>query len=531
MPDAAPFQLPPEFLARYEPLECFSHSEISETYLVKSLENSKKYVAKIYDKFFAVPGAGEHAVLEGLDHPGVPKLIECVEAGESVCVIRDYAEGTSLADIKTPVSQRFALTVGAQLCDILTYLHTRTPPVIHRDIKPSNVVVDGQNRVRLIDFGIARQYKDTAAKDTKFAATDGFAPPEQYGFKQTDALADIYALGCLLCFLLTGSSDVLEANGIRNRALAKVIKKCAAFAPGDRYKTAGAVKAALLRACNGGKWRKGAVAAAAVLLLFGGYAVGRLTVGAPLFSFPQNATAPSASDAYTFVEPLVEQAARLTLGKAEGEPITYGELETITEIDIFGTEPSLSHDWDGGDMQYGSIKSLEDFGAMKYLRYIKLQMQPFSDLSPLSGNSNLEVIRLHTNNVSDFSVLAELPRLREVEIRDTLISDYSVFEKIALLDFLCIGNGAKIKSVSELGGLSGVSYLFLDDTTLESLEGVENMPRLMGLSIFRTAVRDFSALNDRAALPRLNGLAISTDMEQYLNTLDRDDVNVASRDR
>ena len=91
----------------------------------------------------------------------------------------------------------------AKLAEILIYLHSRTPPVIHRDIKPENVIITEEKEPVLIDFDIARTFKTAEETDTVFFGTKGYAPPEQYGFAQTDCRSDIYAFGVLLRFLLT----------------------------------------------------------------------------------------------------------------------------------------------------------------------------------------------------------------------------------------------------------------------------------------------------------------------------------------
>ena len=90
-----------------------------------------------------------------------------------------------------------------QLCSALNYLHMQRPPIIFRDLKPSNVMVTRAGKVKLIDFGIARVFAPGRTRDTQILGTPGFAPPEQYGKAQTDARADVYALGCTLYQLLS----------------------------------------------------------------------------------------------------------------------------------------------------------------------------------------------------------------------------------------------------------------------------------------------------------------------------------------
>jgi len=179
---------PDEFMAAYEPFECFAHNEACETLLVKHRETGLFYVAKCYAKAFGPAFTSEARILRTLDHPGLPKFIGEYENDDFLCVIREL-EGTPLdryAAQRKP-NQEKALRLAVSLCGILTYLHGRTPPVIHRDIKPQNLIVDHQGELWLIDFGISRVFDPGKAGDTVSSGTVHFSAPEQYGYAQTDS--------------------------------------------------------------------------------------------------------------------------------------------------------------------------------------------------------------------------------------------------------------------------------------------------------------------------------------------------------
>ena len=240
---------PPDFLADYDQLECLSGRRGRETFLVRARADGALAVAKCYDRAVLDldPAAPDPA--EGLDHPGLPRFRGKYHSDRYLCVVRDYVEGTALSDHvrENAMTQEEIVAVCCKLCDVLSYLHSRPQPVIHRDIKPENVILTPAGGVCLIDFDIARTFKPEAESDTLFFGTKGYAPPEQYGFAQTDARTDIYSLGVLLRYLLTGS--VRENKNIRlYRPLEKIIARCTAFAPEKRYPNAGAVKKALLAA-------------------------------------------------------------------------------------------------------------------------------------------------------------------------------------------------------------------------------------------------------------------------------------------
>lgn len=242
------FTPPPDLSAAYEIIECLSSGGQSETFLVKSRKSGGYLLMKVYGK--SVVRGDEYAILARLNLPAIPKAKETFETEDTVCLVREFVDGKSLDKLNLPLDEQRVLDIAAQLCDILGYLHNQTPPIIHRDLKPQNVIIDPAGKIHLIDFGIARQFNQNAQKDTTLILTEGYAPPEQYGFQQTDCRSDIYSLGVLLCFLMTGVCNLSELVHIENRHIARVIQKCTMFSPDDRYPTVNAVKTRLSSMCN-----------------------------------------------------------------------------------------------------------------------------------------------------------------------------------------------------------------------------------------------------------------------------------------
>ena len=238
---------PADFLAQYVPVACLAERAGIDTLLVEDAERNV-YVAKCYDRALWEL-AGNDVLLRGLEHPGLPRFVASFEDENMLVTVRTYVEGIPLDDyaLEHDLTEQQIIDICVQLCDILAYLHHRAEPVIHRDLKPANVVVRDDGSVALIDFDIARVYHQGSDTDTRFFGTQAYAPPEQYGFAQTDARADIYALGVLLRWLLTGS--VRPNKNVRvYRPLAKIVDGCTAFSPDDRFGDVDQVKRQLLHA-------------------------------------------------------------------------------------------------------------------------------------------------------------------------------------------------------------------------------------------------------------------------------------------
>ncbi len=151
----------------------------------------------------------EAALLGRLSHPNLPHIYDAFnERGRSYLVM-DFIDGKTLLQLlkesgfrPLPVAQ--VLGYALQLCDVLAYLHQQHPPIIFRDLKPTNVMVTANGHVYLIDFGIARIFKEGQEQDTALLGSPGYAAPEQHGSAQTNPRSDLYSLGATLHCCLTG---------------------------------------------------------------------------------------------------------------------------------------------------------------------------------------------------------------------------------------------------------------------------------------------------------------------------------------
>jgi serine/threonine protein kinase len=196
--------------------------------------------------------------LKRLDHPSLPRIYDIFEDEKHTYIIVDYIEGVPL-DKKLREEGKFSeqrvVGWGIQLCDVLSYLHGFTPrPIIYRDIKPSNIILTGEDKLKLVDFGIAREYKPGNPDDTVYIGTRGYAAPEQYGGGQTSTASDIYSLGVTLHHLVTGvGPDRVTCEVVPIRELDEglseefeaIISKCTRKRPEERYTSAAELKAAL----------------------------------------------------------------------------------------------------------------------------------------------------------------------------------------------------------------------------------------------------------------------------------------------
>ncbi len=190
----------------------------------------------------------ESNILKKLQHPMLPRIVDIFEDEEYIYIAEDFVEGITLEDLlrqQKRVDEAQGIQWFQDLCGVLRYLHSQEPnPIIYRDMKPSNIMLQPDGTLKLIDFGIAREYKHESDADTTYIGTKGYAAPEQFGKAQTDARTDIYALGVTMYHLLTGKSpyeppyDFVPArqlNGALSHGIEYILGKCIQSEPENRY--------------------------------------------------------------------------------------------------------------------------------------------------------------------------------------------------------------------------------------------------------------------------------------------------------
>ncbi len=148
----------------------------------------------------------EIQVLQGLNHPGIPRYLDSFETPDGLCMVQEYKNAQSLA-VPRSFDPDEIKQIAASILEILVYLQNRIPSVIHRDIKPENILVDEQLNVYLVDFGFARIGGGEVAMSSVALGTLGFMPPEQLYNRQLTEATDLYSLGMTLICLLTGTKS------------------------------------------------------------------------------------------------------------------------------------------------------------------------------------------------------------------------------------------------------------------------------------------------------------------------------------
>ena len=183
------------------------------TYLAKDIRIQQPVVIKQF-QFARVDASWsdydaydrEIQVLRGLDHPGIPRYLDCFQTEAGFCMVQEYKNASSLRILRS-FSPSEIQHIATSILKILAYLQNRIPVVIHRDIKPDNILVDDQVNVYLVDFGFARIGDGEIGVSSVVKGTLGFMPPEQLFNRQLTEASDLYGLGMTLLCLLTGTQS------------------------------------------------------------------------------------------------------------------------------------------------------------------------------------------------------------------------------------------------------------------------------------------------------------------------------------
>ncbi|MDD7641442.1 MAG: protein kinase [bacterium] len=515
--------LPRELVEAYDIVECLSCVEGCDTLLLKQKSTGKKMVAKCYSGDSTLPGQTEDAQLENIRCAALPYFVGVYKNENYRCILREYIEGVSLDQyVKGHImTEDVARDLAIALAEAMKALHTSDPVIIHRDIKPKNIIVRDDGSLALIDLGISRVYKKEATSDTVISGTEGFAPPEQYGFMQTDIRSDIYSFGVVLSWLLTGKEQPMKLPLTK---LEKVAAKCCAFAPDKRYKNDDELLDALRRTTReyvARRRKKTKWAAVLALVLAVCVMAGALSYRTLLHA-----------GAVKFQEPLIEEAVRLVLDRPDGA-LTMDDLAQVEELYIQSDTACASMDefyevrgvWFGTDTRIrGPITDLSDLSHMPNLKIVYIEAEQIADLSPMKELNELQRIDLACNNISDLSPLEGKETLLEVDFLDNgmlegieAVRTWTAIRSLSLentgsydgspvgefhrYEFLGIKNNSD--AWKYLPGMH-IDALAIGYAGQKDLDCIRDVPYIGTLYISDSDVRDISALKGREDIALLN---------------------------
>lgn len=253
---------------KYEILKSIGKGGMSKVYLAMDQNLNKQWAVKEIEKkkndknneVMIQSAIAEANLIKKLDHPSLPRIVDILNKEDVIYIVMDYIEGEPLSKIlnkQGPQPQELVIQWAKELCKVLDYLHTQNPPIIYRDMKPANIMLQPNGNIKLIDFGIAREYKEENLTDTVSLGTKGYAAPEQFGGRgQTDARTDVYCLGVTLYHLVTGHNPceppydlypIRYWNPQLSSGLESIIQKCTQLNPEERYQSCAELLFALER--------------------------------------------------------------------------------------------------------------------------------------------------------------------------------------------------------------------------------------------------------------------------------------------
>ncbi len=157
--------------------------------------------------------------------------------------VNEFISGETLEEYVTyngKISDSEIKKIALDICSGLSAVHSLG--IVHRDITPGNIIIDSAGRAIITDFGISRLTNDKKQKDTQILGTVGYAAPEQFGFRQTTAKADIYAVGTLINYM---SEGVLPVDHLTDGRFKKIVVKCTMMDEMNRYKDIDELAAAI----------------------------------------------------------------------------------------------------------------------------------------------------------------------------------------------------------------------------------------------------------------------------------------------
>ena len=547
--------LPDQLNQEYEVISCIKYTEQKQVYIVREKTTGKQAVLKCGYGLYGRILAEEYRLLlqlGGKYDGGFPDIFAWTQQNGECFLVREYVEGDTLQELmeqEEPLSMQEAVHAAVQVCGLLRKLHEQNPPVIYRDVKPQNIVRTPRGEYVLIDLDTARRYKEGVGEDTMFMGTRGLASPEQFGFQQTDVRTDVYGMGMLLLYLLTGGYERNKSFDELPKRIQRIITKCTEFNPKHRYSSVKELEHSLLGIQERSNWcvaehRKKVLhkilVTAFLCIITGGF----LLCG---FWLQRK------KNTVEFSNPAVERAVRQMLGKTDDSTITKEDLEHIYTLIICGEkvftswvehEEYLAYNWYATDawgrpaepfdmsdlelftnintliIEFQNVTELPDLSHLPLVQ-VSFSNNSLTDISGLSGCIRIEKLLLHDNPISDITALQNMNELELLDLARTQVQDLSPVNsdtiKALYLDF------TEVKDYGVLDRFSSIEDLRVSGAAKEEIEKLLQIENLKNLSLYESEVDSLELFR---AVPGLTGLELAgcvslTDMEgiEYLTEL------------
>ena len=548
--------LPPSLEGEYYIIRCEKCAQRSSAYFCVQKATGRQVLIKLAPS----PEDGETfkneyellKQLEQLHAPAAalfPRAVDYRELPEGFALIREYIPGQSLEayvesePTRPGIDRDAAIRCLTSVLEQLALLHNLRPPLIHRDIKPQNVIIDRWGKCHLIDLGIARAWQEDADADTSVMGTGITAPPEQFGYRQTDPRSDIYSTGVLLRYCLTERYDE-AADGEIDADLRAVVRKATQFDPKKRYRRA----EDMLRALKVGKAPQRRLKAAVFTLL----ALAAVLALACLV-WPRLRPA-----RFTLTEEMFTDVPELWTCYRDDSGYPRAARAYITGSGIRFTWDDGDDDWTGNEWRRDRIDGAQLKQMLDALRAsgipvgeIVLQNLNLESLDGLDAPwpSPVRLIVDQCAMPADWSALAGMG--------DSLVSlhiggecdksDLSWMTALTGLKWLALGGeGMDVASIAEMDWLTGVSLgqagiedltpfarmqslteMCLGDNAIQDLSPLADMPQLGSLEIPNNEVTDLSPL---AELKKLRRVDVTGNAIRDFSPVERDGIEVVGRD-
>lgn len=495
--------IPSAIREQYRLISCLKHTPEKQVYMLAEIRSGKKVILKCASGKALELLETEYRFL--MEHPFhfLPQAVLGERIDDQFYLIREYFEGDTLESYvekkgTLPTEEALSTILDIALC--IEQLHNQNPPILHRDIKPQNFLRTSEGIYKIIDMETVKLYDDSSDYDTVIIGTRKTAAPEQFGYHQSSIKTDIYGLGVLLVYLLTGDYSLKENNlASLPLSLRKIILKCTSFDPNKRYKNVAAlrrdirffkrfhVRASIARTCA-------IVLLASVLSL----------AGVCVYQYVQ-AQMQEHYDNIEFVNPKIEAAARHYLNKDENDPISAEELSRIKTIlitgDLFLTKWYNHTEYHGNNwFEFAAMDSPNEYFSLEDFKYF----------------TGLEELALDLQNVEDLSGLESLP-LKKISLMRNNITDVSVLAQIPTLEFIQLNNNP-VESLEGFENLKNLKTLHVMSTQVSDLSPIKDCPLVL-LNCSSSNVRDFSFLSSLSTLEAFLASHLSEETIHYINTL------------